>query len=159
MDYSTLPDQVEYDSIDSTEHLGLRVLNTQSVLICLVSKTTYEEKLVEKNIPIALTNKSSRSIHKLKCCERLYRQLNWEEPQCSLPSSRPWPPPCPPDQSVPISGVFSTITTTTVNIIINNNNNNSNNNNEIDIFINNTKAVLPRLEVECPNIWRLSPKE
>ena len=64
-------------------------------------------------------------------------------------------PTLPPDQSVPISGVFSTITTTTVNIIIINNNNN----NERDIFINNTKAVLPRLEVECPNIWRLSPKE
>ena len=66
-------------------------------------------------------------------------------------------PTLPPDQSVPISGVFSTITTTTVNIIIINNNNN----NEIGIFnfIDNTKAVLPRLEVECPNIWRLSPKE
>ena len=49
MDSSTLPDQVEYDSIDSTEHLGLRVLNAQSVLICLVSKTAYEEKLVKKH--------------------------------------------------------------------------------------------------------------
>ena len=35
-------------------------------------------------------------------------------------------PTLPPDQSVPISGVFSTITTTTVNIIIINNNNNEN---------------------------------